>query len=200
MFNLRLKDGGRSETNLSHRQKGSHTMQENVPLALLKPRWNQTARWLVLVGGVINPIAFVLAYTVAGILRPGYSPIHQAISDLGVGPNGPLMDTIAVVHALLLIAFAVGIALLMRRVLTAGWWWVGVALLVVRGLAQVTTAIFTGAGGRAAGTGALCGDAFLVCRLRVAAVCPGRLAPEGTGASNTGEDDGAQKVVREQRI
>jgi len=94
---------------------------------------------------VINPIVFVLAYTVAGILRPGYSPIHQAISDLGVGPNGSLMDTIAVLHALLLMAFAVGFALLMRQVLTVGWLWSGTALLVLRGLAQVTTGLFTDA-------------------------------------------------------
>src|SRR6266487_4162740 len=120
-------------------------MQENVRPPSLKPWGNQAARWLVLIGGVINPIVFVLAYTVAGILRPGYSPIHQAISDLGVGPNGSLMDTIAVLHALLLIAFAVGFALLMRGVLTAGWRWFGVALLVVRGLAQVTTGLFTDA-------------------------------------------------------
>jgi hypothetical membrane protein len=120
-------------------------MQENVRPTSVKPRGNQTARWLVLIGGVINPIVFVLAYTVAGILRPGYSPIHQAISDLGVGPNGSLMDTIAVLHALLLIAFAVGFALLMRQVLTGGWLWFGTALLVLRGLAQVTTGIFTDA-------------------------------------------------------
>ncbi len=120
-------------------------MQENVPHTSLKPRWNHMARWLALIGGVINPIAFVLAYTVAGILRPGYSPIHQAISDLGVGPNGSLLDAIAVLHALLLIAFAVGFALLMRRVLTEGWRWSGVALLVLRGLAQVTTGLFTDA-------------------------------------------------------
>ena len=120
-------------------------MQENVRPTSLKPRGNQAARWLVLIGGVINPIVFVLAYTVAGILRPGYSPIHQAISDLGVGPNGSLMDTVAVLHALLLIAFAVGFALSMRQVLTVGWLWFGTVLLVVRGLAQVTTAIFTDA-------------------------------------------------------
>jgi hypothetical membrane protein len=120
-------------------------MQENVRPPSLKPRGNQAARWLVLIGGVINPIAFVLAYTVAGILRPGYSAIHQAISDLGVGPNGSLLDTIAVLHGLLLIAFAVGFTLSMRGVLTAGWRWVGAALLVLRGLANVTTAIFTDA-------------------------------------------------------
>jgi hypothetical membrane protein len=120
-------------------------MQENERRTSPKPRWYQTARWLALIGGVINPIAFVLAYTVAGLLRPGYSPIHQAISDLGVGPNGSLLDTIAVLHALLLIAFAVGFALLMGRILTAGWWWSGVVLLVLRGLAQITTGLFTDA-------------------------------------------------------
>ncbi len=120
-------------------------MQKNGAPGSVKPRGDQTARWLALIGGVINPIAFVLAYTLAGLVRPGYSPIHQAISDLGVGPNGSLMDTIAVLHALLLIAFAVGFALLMRGVLTAGWRWFGVALLVVRGLAQVTTGLFTDA-------------------------------------------------------
>jgi hypothetical membrane protein len=120
-------------------------MQKNVPFASSKQSWNQAARWLVLIGGVVNPIAFVLVYTVAGILRPGYSQIHQAISDLGVGPNGSLLDTIAVIHALLLIAFAMGFALSMRQVLTLGWRWFGAALLVLPELALVTAAIFTDA-------------------------------------------------------
>jgi hypothetical protein len=57
-----------------------------------------------------------------------------------------------------------------------------------------------GASGRAAETGAVGGDAGLVCRLRMAPVCPSRLAPAGPGASNTGEDNGTQEVVRERRI
>jgi hypothetical membrane protein len=120
-------------------------MQKNVPLDSVKPRRNQTARWLALIGGVINPIVFVLAYTVEGLLRPGYSAIHQAISDLGVGPNGWLHDTIAVLHGLLLIAFAVGFTLSIQQVLSVGWRWFGAALLVLRGLAQVTVGIFTDA-------------------------------------------------------
>jgi hypothetical protein len=44
-----------------------------------------------------------------------------------------------------LIAFAVGFALLMRQVLSVGWRCFGTALLVLRGLAQVTTGIFTDA-------------------------------------------------------
>src|SRR6266699_769538 len=113
---LLLKDGGGEVSHLSHKQKGSYDMQENVRPPSVKPRRNQAARWLVLIGGVINPIVFVLAYTVAGILRPGYSPIHQAMSDLGVGPNGSLMDTIAVLQAQLVMAFAVGSALIMQQV------------------------------------------------------------------------------------
>ncbi len=34
----------------------------------------------------------VAVFTLAGFLRPGYLPIHQAISDLGVGSNGWLLD------------------------------------------------------------------------------------------------------------
>jgi hypothetical membrane protein len=120
-------------------------MPENVPFSSSKQSWNQAARWLALIGGVVNPIAFVLVYTVAGILRPGYSPIHQQISDLGVGPNGSLLDTIGVLHGLLLIAFAVGFALSMRRVLNVGWRWSSAALLVLPGLMLVTAGIFTDA-------------------------------------------------------
>ena len=67
---------------------------------------------------MVNPIAFVLAYTVAGALRPGYSPIHQAISALCVGRYGRLMDSIAVTHTLLLILFAAGFAMIMKPVLS----------------------------------------------------------------------------------
>src|SRR6266511_2491642 len=101
----------------------------------------QLARVFVLIGGVINPIVFVTAYTVAGALRPGYSPIHQAISDLGVGRYGRLMDTIAA--TLLLILFAAGFAIIMKPVLSPGWRWAATALLVLRGLAGLTTATFT---------------------------------------------------------
>ncbi len=118
-------------------------MQKSIAFASSTQSRNQAAQWLTFIGGVVNPIVFVLIYTVAGMLRPGYSPIHQAISDLGVGPNGSLMDAIAVVHALLLIAFAVGFALIMRQVLSIGWLGFGVAFLVLRGLGGITAAIFT---------------------------------------------------------
>jgi hypothetical membrane protein len=106
-------------------------------------RPDRADRWLVFVSGVVGPILFVVAFTVAGLVRPGYSPVHQAISDLSVGQNGSLMDTIAVVFGLLLIGFALGFARILRPLLGRGWLWLDSAFLILRGLAQITVAIFT---------------------------------------------------------
>jgi hypothetical membrane protein len=116
-----------------------------TPGTSVRARPSQAGRWLALLGGVINPVAFVVTYTVVGALRPGYSPVHQSISDLGVGWNGRVMDTIAAAHGLLLIVFAVGFAMVMQPVLGPGWRRWATALLTLRGLAGVTTALFTDA-------------------------------------------------------
>jgi hypothetical membrane protein len=103
---------------------------------------DRIARWLAL-GGVVGPIVHVVAFTIAGALRPGYSPIHQAISDLGVGSNGGWLDLVSAINGALLIGFSIGFALSMRSVLSWGWRWSSTALLALRGLASVTTATFT---------------------------------------------------------
>jgi len=86
---------------------------------------------------------FVGVFTLAGFLRPGYSPIHQAISDLGVGPNGWLLDGSLVITCLLLIAFTVGFAWCMRPVLSRGWRWSSAALLALHGLGLAVAGLFT---------------------------------------------------------
>jgi hypothetical membrane protein len=68
-------------------------------------------RWL-LVAGAVGSVAYVFAWIVEGAVRPGYSPIHQAISDLAVGPNGLPYRIGGVLTALLKIGFAAGFALL----------------------------------------------------------------------------------------
>jgi len=45
-------------------------------------RSNEITRWLALCG-VLGPVVYLVTFTVAGFLRPGHSPIHQAVSDLG---------------------------------------------------------------------------------------------------------------------
>jgi hypothetical membrane protein len=62
-------------------------------------------RWLA-VGGVLGPVLFVLTFMVAGLLRPGYSPIDQAISDLGVGENAWLLNGSLVALGFLLVGFS----------------------------------------------------------------------------------------------
>jgi hypothetical membrane protein len=100
------------------------------------------ARWLAL-GGVLGPVQFILLFTIAGLLRPDYSPIHQAISDLGVGDNAWLLNGSCVVNGLLLIGFAVGFALSMRSALSRGWRWSSAALLTLHGFGLIVAGIFT---------------------------------------------------------
>ncbi len=118
-------------------------MIDTKPHAPVSTRSGKAGRWLALLGGVVNPVAFVAAYTMAGALRPGYSPVHQSISDLGAGRYGPLMDAIAAAHGLLLIVFAAGFAMVMRPVLGPARRGLATALLALRGLAGLTTALFT---------------------------------------------------------
>jgi hypothetical membrane protein len=63
-------------------------------------------RWLAL-GGLIGPLVFVVAFTVAGLLRPGYSPIDQTVSDLGIGGNDWIVNGAVVLVGLSLVGFAI---------------------------------------------------------------------------------------------
>jgi hypothetical membrane protein len=56
---------------------------------------------LLALGGVVGPVAFAGTWFVAGIVKPGYSPLHDPISDLaGVhASTRPAMTTAFVVFA-----------------------------------------------------------------------------------------------------
>jgi hypothetical membrane protein len=58
--------------------------------------------------GVVGPALFVGAFTLAGVLRPGYSPVRQAITALGNGPNGWIEWSSAIATGVLLVIFALG--------------------------------------------------------------------------------------------
>ncbi len=116
--------------------------QSGIPLVSSRQRWNLPARWLVL-GGIVGPILFVGVFTLAGFLRPGYSPIHQTVSDLGVGPNAWLVDASLIINGLLLIGFAVGFTLFMQSVLRQSWRWLITLLLALHGLGLAVAGIFT---------------------------------------------------------
>lgn len=107
------------------------------------------ARRLVL-AGVIGPVASVVAFTVVGALRPGYSPLRQAISALGTGPGGRLIDVGGVVMGVGLVIFAGAFATLMRPVLRPSVRWFATMCFALDGLGVATAGVFTSAPATAA--------------------------------------------------
>jgi hypothetical protein len=82
--------------------------------------WTPIIQWSGL-GGVLGPVLFILLFTVAGFLRPGYSALSQTVSDLGVGSLAWLVDIPIVILDLLLIMLAVSFFGAVRQALSAGW-------------------------------------------------------------------------------
>jgi hypothetical membrane protein len=105
-------------------------------------RPNQVTLWLALCG-VVGPLAYVLTFTVAGLLRPGYSPVHQTISDLGVGSNFWLLDGASVLNGLLLTVFVAAFFQGTRNVLTERWRWLCSALLMLSPFGFAVAGVFT---------------------------------------------------------
>jgi hypothetical membrane protein len=99
-------------------------------------------RWLSL-GGVVGPLAFVLTFTAAGLLRPGYSPIHRAISDLGVGPDPWLLNVSAVALGAVLVAFCAGFRRALGPALGDPWQWLCPVLLALPGIGLAWAGVFT---------------------------------------------------------
>jgi hypothetical membrane protein len=106
------------------------------------PRTGATTRLLAL-GGVIGPLIFAVACTIAGFLRAGYSPLHQAISDLGVGSLAWLLNVPLIVMGLLLIACSAAILRTLGPALGDPWRWVCSGLLALPGLGFAWAGIFT---------------------------------------------------------
>jgi hypothetical membrane protein len=108
----------------------------------LTTRTGSTTRLLVL-GGVIGPLIFVVACTIAGFLRPGYSTLHQAISDLGIGSLAWLLNIPLIVMGLLLIGCSAAILRTLGPALGDPWRWICSGLLALPGLGFAWAGIFT---------------------------------------------------------
>lgn len=119
-------------------------MQEHLSSGPSVPRGSRGTRWLML-AGVVGPILFVAVFTIAGFLRPGYSPLRQSISTLGVGPNAWLGNLDAVIFAILLLVFAIGFFLEMRQVIGKGVRVACLVLFILSSVGIVNAAIFPAA-------------------------------------------------------
>jgi hypothetical membrane protein len=126
-------------------QKGIVGMQRKIPSVSSNPWWIQTARWLAL-AGVVGPILFAVVVTLLGFLSPGYSPISESISTLGVGGiSSGLANASGFFCGVLLLAFAIGFFLLMAPVLQQGWRVTCLVLLLLSGIGLISPAIFPAA-------------------------------------------------------
>ena len=105
-------------------------------------RWGQFIK-LSGLAATVWPVLFVLLFTLAGFLRPGYSAVSQAVSDLGVGPMAWLLNVPAVILGLVMIALAIGFFQATRPILSRAWRWTAAILIALPGFGYVVGGIFT---------------------------------------------------------
>lgn len=90
-------------------------------------------RWC-LAAGVGGPVQFTAVTAAVGLVRPGYSPVADPVSDLGVGPLAGLVNASLVVLGACLVVFVVGFATRTRELLPRRPRRVGAVLLALPGL------------------------------------------------------------------
>jgi hypothetical protein len=110
------------------------------------------ARWLIL-GAVVGPVLFTLAWVILGLLSPGYtlwgqriapySPISQPVSGLGLGSTAPFMNAAFILSGLLTIAGVIGIFQATKTSSRIGMRRACTVLLILSPLGSVIDGIFT---------------------------------------------------------
>jgi hypothetical membrane protein len=105
------------------------------------------SRKYLLVCGVLAPLVYVGAVIMGGLLRPGYSHVAHAISELIAtgAPNTTLLNPLFTLYDLLLVAFGAGLLLTVmarseQNGTRSGAW--GALALVVAGLLGVLMNLF----------------------------------------------------------
>jgi hypothetical membrane protein len=76
---------------------------------------------LLLACGAVGPPLFVLSFLVQGAVRPDYSPLRHPISSLSLGPGGWAQAATFVLTGGLVLAFAAGLHVVLRRA-GRGFW------------------------------------------------------------------------------
>jgi hypothetical membrane protein len=92
--------------------------------------------------GIIAPVFFIVVFTIAGLLRPGYSPISQAASDLGRGTNNWIFNIDLRVFGLLTMLFAFGFFSFLRAHVGRGSAISSLVLLLLSGLGSIGGSFF----------------------------------------------------------
>jgi Protein of unknown function (DUF998) len=94
---------------------------------------------LLLVGGAIGPLLYIVVFLIEGATRPHYSALYHVVSSLSLGNGGWIQTTNFIVSGALVLGFVIGL----RRVLHTGrgstW---GPILLGIIGLCLIGAGIF----------------------------------------------------------
>lgn len=94
---------------------------------------------LLITGGAIGPLLFILVLLVEGATRPGYDAWRQAGSALSLSDQGWMQITNFIVCGLLILGFAVGVRQTLGGGRGATW---GPILLAVVGIGLIVAGIF----------------------------------------------------------
>lgn len=144
------QDEGAEMNMLSQHPHDKATTPELIGRGGSKPVVRAT-RWLVL-GTIVGPVLFTLAWFVLGFLSPGYtawgvhiapySAISQGISGLGLGITAPFMNTAFVFSGIVILVGVVGVfqAIGEMGALTR---WICTILLALSPLGMIMDGIFT---------------------------------------------------------
>ena len=98
---------------------------------------------LFLVAGAISAPLAVLVIAIDGFLRPGYSPISQVVSDLGIGQNAWILNIDLVAFGLLCMLFALGFSQAIRPLIGRRRVVASTLLLLLTGAGIANDGVFT---------------------------------------------------------
>jgi hypothetical membrane protein len=92
--------------------------------------------------GMVGPVLFVLVFTAAAFLRPGYSALRDPVSDLGTGPSAWIQNANFFVFGLLILVFTTGFHRGMRGVMQPRRLKAVAVLLVLSGVGIMAAGVF----------------------------------------------------------
>lgn len=117
-------------------------MQKDISAVSLSPLLNQASRRLS-IGAIAGPVLGVIAWIVLGATRPGYLPLRQLISDLGLGTTASFMNASFVLSGLLLLVGIVGISFRLLGNVGNIQRWICTVLLALSPLGYIVIGFFT---------------------------------------------------------
>jgi len=94
---------------------------------------------LLITGGVVGPVLFLVVFLLEGATRPGYTAVRQQVSYLSLGAGGWVQVLNFLLCGLLISGFACGMWRVLRPGRSALW---GALLLGVCGLALIMAGLF----------------------------------------------------------